>query len=307
MDALRAQPELCGNVADELLRHDGTVQLTSRFASTDIAFGDATIPAGDGVFILLGAANRDPARYPDPDRIDFTREKVQPLSFGGGVHLCLGAPLARLETEIVFRKLAERFDAIELEGELPPHRDRLTLRAPTAVPLKLRAQTSDTAPFAARPAGDDTHWRAEYRAHLDEQATAMSDVERQARVALLQRVPFFAPCSEDELASLATTAYPISFDPGEQLCVEGEEAPDLYVIAAGEADVLIGRDHIGVVGADDVVGERGVILDATRAATVTASSHMITFAISRERLRHVLEGSPDVVAAMREHVTQRYS
>jgi cytochrome P450 len=307
MDALRSRPELCANVAEELLRHDGTVQLTSRFASTDVAFGETTIPAGEGVFILLGAANRDPARYPDPDRIDFTREKVQPLAFGGGVHLCLGAPLARLETEIVFRKLAERFDAIELEGDLPPHRDRLTLRAPSAVPLKLRTNTTGTTPLAARPAGDDTHWRAEYRAHLDEQAIAMSDVEREARVALLQRVPFFALCSEDELALLATTAYPISFDPGEHLCVEGEEAPDLYVIAAGEADVLIGRDHVGVVGADDVVGERGVILDATRGATVTASSHMITFAISRERLRHVLEGSPDVVAAMREHVTRRYA
>jgi cytochrome P450 len=307
MDALRTQPELCANIADELLRHDGTVQLASRFATTDVAFGDVTIPSGEGLFIMLGAANRDPERYPDPDKVDFTRTKVQPLSFGGGVHLCLGAPLARLETEIVFRKLADRFDAIELAGELPPHRDRLTLRSPTAVPLKLRRPSSDRVPLAARPAGDDTQWRAQYRAHLEEQAAALSDAEREARVALLQRVPFFAPCSGEELASLATTAYPISFDPGEQLCVEGEEAPDLYVIAAGEADVFVGAEHIGAVGADDVVGERGVILDATRAATVTAASHMITFAISRERLRQVLEGSPHVVAAMREHVERRYS
>ncbi len=307
MDALRARPELCANVSDELLRHDGTVQLASRFASTDVAFGDVTIPAGEGVFILLGAANRDPARYPDPDRIDFTREKVQPLSFGGGVHLCLGAPLARLETEIVFRKLSERFDAIELAGDLPPHRDRLTLRSPTAVPLKLRKPGSDGAPLAARPAGDDTQWRADYRAHLDARAAAMSAAERESRVALLQRVPFFAPCSGEELTVLATTAYPISFDPGEQLCVEGEEAPDLYVIAAGEAEVRIGAEVVGVVGADDVVGERGVILGATRAATVTATSHIIAFAISRELLRQVLEGSPDVVAAMREHVERRYS
>src|SRR5205823_1470628 len=141
---------------EELLRHDGTVQLTSRFATTDLAFGDITIPAGEGVFILLGAANRDPERYPDPDRIDFTREKIQPLSFGGGVHLCLGAPLARLETEIVFRKLSERFAVIELDGELPPHRDRLTLRAPSAVPLKFRSAATSAAPLGARPAGDDS-------------------------------------------------------------------------------------------------------------------------------------------------------
>ena len=61
-----------------LLRYDGTVQLTSRFATSDVTFGDAFIPAGEGVFIILGAANRDPERYPDPDRIDFTRERIQP-------------------------------------------------------------------------------------------------------------------------------------------------------------------------------------------------------------------------------------
>jgi cytochrome P450 len=307
MQALRTNPERCANVAEELLRHDGTVQLASRYATTDIAFRDATIPAGDGVFILLGAANRDPERYPDPDRIDFTREKVQPLSFGGGVHLCLGAPLARLETEIVFRKLSERYAAIELHGELPPHRDRLTLRAPSTVPLKFRRVESGGTPLGARPAGDDTQWRTEYRAHLDAQTTAMTAAERDARVALLQRVPFFAPCSGEELASLATTAYPISFDPGEHLCVEGSEAPDLYVIAAGTADVAIAGEHVSTVGADDVVGERGVILDATRAATVVATSHIIAFAISRERLRGVLDGSPRVVNAMRQHVLRRYS
>ena len=170
MDALRADPELCANVADELLRHDGTVQLAGRFATTDVAFGDVTIPAGDPIFVMLGAANRDPDRYPDPDRIDFTRTKIQPLAFGGGVHLCLGAPLARLEIEIVFRKLSERFATLELGDELPPHRDRLTLRSPTAVPLKLRPRpTPRVAPLAARPAGDDTQWRIDYRRHVDEQ------------------------------------------------------------------------------------------------------------------------------------------
>ena len=164
-------PELCANVAEELLRHDGTVQLASRYATTDIAFGDVTIPAGEGVFILLGAANRDP-RYPDPDRIDFTRERIQPLSFGGGVHLCLGAPLARLETEVVFRKLSERYAAIELDGELPPHRDRLTLRAP----WRCRSGCADRAPVRPRSG----HGRRvttssggpSTAAHLDTQAAA---------------------------------------------------------------------------------------------------------------------------------------
>ena len=206
----------------------------------------------------------------------------------------------------MFRKLAERFEAIELQGELPPHRDRLTLRAPTAVPLKLRS-TSQSAPLAARPAGDDAEWRIAYRDHIDNDSVQLDDRGLESRIALLKRVPFFAPCTEVHLAALAATAYPLAFDQGEHLCVEGSEAPDLYVIAAGEADVIVAGRTIAVVGADDVIGERGVILGATRAATVTAASHMITFAISRELLENVLATSPEVLAAMRESVQQRYS
>ena len=306
MDALRADPELCANVSEELLRHDGTVQLAGRFATTDVAFGDVTIPGGDPIFVMLGAANRDPDRYPDPDRVDFTRTRIQPLAFGGGVHLCLGAPLARLEIEIVFRKLSERFATLELGDALPPHRDRLTLRSPTAVPLKLRATDSAVAPLAARPAGDDTQWRIDYRRRVDEQSDDLDDGERKARIALLQRVPFFGPCAPADLATLAATAYPLSFDPGEHLCVEGSDAPDCYVIAAGEAEVFIGGERVAVIGADDVVGERGLILGAPRAATVTAASHMITYAISREILQRVLDASPHVIAAMQENVRRRY-
>ena len=306
MDALRADPELCANVADELLRHDGTVQLAGRYATTDVVFGDVTIPAGDSIFVMLGAANRDPARYPDPDRIDFTRTKTQPLAFGGGVHLCLGAPLARFEIEIVFRKLSERFESIELGGELPPHRDRLTLRAPTAVPLKLRTRTTGPG-LAARPAGDDAEWRVRYREQLDTGDDTITDDERAARIALLGRVPFFRSCSPADLATLAATAYPIAFDIGDTLCAEGADAPDCYVIAAGEAGVTIAGAPVATVGADDVVGERGLLLGAPRAATVTATSHIITYAISRERLQSVLDGSPDTAAAMRAEIERRYS
>ena len=263
MDALRAAPELAANVPDELLRHDGTVQLAGRFATTDVVFGETTIPAGESIFVMLGAANRDPDRFPDPDRIDFGREKIQPLAFGGGVHLCLGAPLARLEIEVVFRKLAERFETIELGGELPPHRDRLTLRSPTAVPLKFRS-TSSAAGLAARPSGDDAQWHVDYRRFLDEQPEALDPAERKARIALLKRVPFFRPCSAADLETLAATAYPISFDAGEHLCVEGADAPDCYVIAAGEADIFIAGERVATIGADDVVGERGLLLDAPR-------------------------------------------
>lgn len=316
MDALRAQPELAANVADELLRHDGTVQLASRFATTDVAFGDVTIPAGDAIFVILGAANRDPDRYPDPDRIDFTRTQVQPLAFGGGVHLCLGAPLARLEIEIVFRKLAERFSTIELAGSchhtatdspcVPPPPCRSSSERRVRRPGRRRAgrpPASRRAPRVTTPSGGSTtgrRWTSNPPVELD-------DAERKARIALLERVPFFRPCGPADLATLAATAYPISFDAGEHLCVEGTDAPDCYVIAAGEADVVIAGERVAVVGADDVVGERGLLLGAPRAATVTATSHMITYAISRELLQRVLDASPDVAAAMQAEVRRRYS
>jgi cytochrome P450 len=308
MDVLRAQPELSVNVADELLRHDGTIQLVGRHATTDIAFGDVTVPAGEGVLILIGAANRDPQRFADPDRIDFTRTKVQPLSFGGGVHFCLGAPLARMETEVVFRKLAQRFAAFELATDLPGHQDRLTLRAPTTVTLRLPNRPVGAAPVAlsARPAGDDRAWRAEYRRQLDGGANTVDDAERAARVALLGRVPLFRSCSAEALARIADTAYPLSFDVGEHLCVEGDEAPDLYVIAAGEAEVVMGGRPIATAGADDVVGERGLLLGTTRAATVTATSHLVAYAISRERLGEVLDSSPGLTEAMIAFVRARY-
>ena len=155
MDALRTQPELCANVADELLRHDGTVQLTSRYATADVTFGDVTIPAGDGIFVILGAANRDPEHYPNPDQIDFTRTKVQPLAFGGGVHLCLGAPLARLEIEIVFRKLVR---AVRRRSSSATSCRRTATGSRCARPAPSRSSSDRGTPaskLAARPAGDD--------------------------------------------------------------------------------------------------------------------------------------------------------
>jgi cytochrome P450 len=307
MDVLRAQPELSVHVADELLRHDGTVQLAARYATADVVFGDVTIPAGDGVLVLLGAGNRDPERFADPDKIDFTRPKLQPLSFGGGVHFCLGAPLARMEVEVVFRKLAQRFATFELSDELPAHRDRLTLRAPSTVPLKLPSRPGLGAGMAARPAGDDADWRAEYRRQIEADAAPADPTERLARLALLRRVPLFAPCSAADLARLADTAYPLAFDPGDTLCVEGADAPDCYVIATGEAEVEMSGRRVATVGADDVVGERGLLLDLPRAATVRATSHMVTYAISRDRLREVLDASPELADAMVASVTARYS
>ena len=95
-------------------------------------------------------------------------------------------------------------------------------------------------------------------------------------------------------------------EPGDMLCVEGAHSPECYVVQEGHAVVTIARKGAAIVGEDDVVGERGVLLDTVRAATVTATSHMITYAISRERLRSLIEGDPAVREWMLEEMRRGY-
>jgi cytochrome P450 len=109
------------------LRYDSPVQLTARSALTDVEIAGTTIAKGEEVIVLLGAGNRDPAAFDDPERLDITRQKTSVLSFGAGAHFCLGAGLARLEGQIVFNALLERFGSIEL-AETPHNRPTQTLR-----------------------------------------------------------------------------------------------------------------------------------------------------------------------------------
>jgi cytochrome P450 len=128
LEMLRDNPSIVRGAVEELLRYDSPVQLTARSATTDIQVADTTIPKGEEVIVLLGAGNRDPSVFPDPDRLDITREKSQVVSFGGGAHFCLGAGLARLEGEIAFPALLKRFPNIELGDTEPQFRPTFTLR-----------------------------------------------------------------------------------------------------------------------------------------------------------------------------------
>ncbi|WP_291684754.1 cytochrome P450 [Bradyrhizobium sp.] len=128
---LKANPELIPNAIEEFLRYDSSVQLTGRVALEDIDdLGGKKIPKGESVLCLLGSANRDPAVYPDrPDRLDITRPKIRPLSFGGGIHLCLGAQLARIEAEVAISTLLRRLPDLKLDNaENPEWRPTFVLR-----------------------------------------------------------------------------------------------------------------------------------------------------------------------------------
>ena len=134
-ERLKADPGLIPNAIEELLRFDSSVQMTGRATMTDVEIGGVTLPAGESVVQLLGAANRDPAQYPDPDKLDVGRENIRPMSFGGGIHHCLGAQLARLEGELVFTALIERFPNLELpEKDKPDWRRSFTLRGLSKLP-----------------------------------------------------------------------------------------------------------------------------------------------------------------------------
>jgi cytochrome P450 len=114
---LQAEPTLIGSAVEELLRYDSPVQAAFRRALVDITIHGQTIPRGDHVLLLLGAANRDPAQFADPDRLDLGRRPNRHLAFSLGTHYCLGAWLARLEAQIAIQTLFRRFPQLRLGSE----------------------------------------------------------------------------------------------------------------------------------------------------------------------------------------------
>jgi cytochrome P450 len=132
---LREEPGLIASAVEELLRYDGPVQRTARIPSEDVAIGGRTIPAGDMVMPFIGAADRDPAQFPDPDRLDLGRSDNRHIAFGWGIHFCLGAPLARVEGQIAIGALVRRLPKLALATDRPAFRQSLTLRGLSALPV----------------------------------------------------------------------------------------------------------------------------------------------------------------------------
>ena len=135
MQKLRADPALIPGAIEEFLRRDGPVQFTNRVALEDVVLGGKTIRRGELVFLFLAAANRDPAHFPEPDRLDVTRQPHKHLALGLGHHFCLGAPLARLEAQIAFATILRRLPNLRLETEHLQYRDNFNLRILQSLPV----------------------------------------------------------------------------------------------------------------------------------------------------------------------------
>ncbi len=145
---LRANPDGLGAAVEELNRWDGPVPLAiRRFPLEDVEIGGVRVPAGETVLLSIASANRDPRQFPDPDRPDLRRERSGHLGLGHGIHYCLGAPLARMETETALAALLERFDDLELDVPRESLSWRPSLRARGLNSLPVRWSTASRTRF----------------------------------------------------------------------------------------------------------------------------------------------------------------
>jgi cytochrome P450 len=137
MERLRADPSLVPSAVEELLRYESPSQHTARMAPDDLELGGKPIRKRQAVIAVMGAANRDPARFPDPDKLDLGRTDNRHVAFGWAAHFCFGAPLARMEGQLAFRMLLERFPNLRPQPGPVTWRQNLGLRGLTALPVML--------------------------------------------------------------------------------------------------------------------------------------------------------------------------
>ncbi len=135
-ELLARDPSLASSATEELLRYDGPVKATFRWARVDVELGGKTLRAGDRMLLVLASANRDPERFPHPDRLDITRNPNPHVAFGHGIHVCLGAPMARLEGQEAFAALAQRFPGMRLATDQLEYHPTIVSRALAELPVE---------------------------------------------------------------------------------------------------------------------------------------------------------------------------
>lgn len=138
---LKAEPERAPRVIEELLRYEPPVHFRTRKALGDIDIGGTVIPKGTAIILLFAAGNRDPARFADPDRFEPDRADIEHFGFGGGLHYCVGAPLARIEAEMALLTLCRRLREPHLLADPPPYRLGASLRGPERLEISITGIT----------------------------------------------------------------------------------------------------------------------------------------------------------------------
>jgi cytochrome P450 len=138
LERLRSDPALMPSAVEEMLRYESPSQHTARLAPEDVEIGGRLIPKRQPVIAVMAAANRDPSRFPEPDRLDLGRQDNRHLAFGWAGHFCFGAPLARMEAQIAFGTLLRRLPELHLEPEPLTWRENLGQRGLKALPVSFR-------------------------------------------------------------------------------------------------------------------------------------------------------------------------
>jgi cytochrome P450 len=144
LELLRQRPELIDNAIEELLRFDSPVQVDGRTTLDEFQMDRHTLKPGRPVSLLIGGANRDPEEFSDPEILDITREDAGNISFGRGIHHCLGAPLARLEGKIAFEALLERFGNIQFGTRTPEYKQNIVLRGLKHLDIRVERASAKT-------------------------------------------------------------------------------------------------------------------------------------------------------------------
>ncbi|BAZ51605.1 cytochrome P450 like protein [Nostoc sp. NIES-4103] len=135
MQQLKREPTMIQSAVEEILRYDSPVQLTARVAIDNLEIGNQTIPAGEKLILCLGAANRDPEQFPNPDEFNIKRYQDSHLAFGDGIHYCLGAALARVQAQIAINTLLQEFSDLQLASDNLEWRKNIALRGLKTLPI----------------------------------------------------------------------------------------------------------------------------------------------------------------------------